>query len=134
MSIGLLLITHNDIGSSLLETATKMLGFCPLQTETIAVTHEADLDLLRRQARNMALQLDRGDGVLILTDMFGATPSNIARDLQSPGGTQVLAGVNLPMLIRVLNYAGLNLKEVVEKALSGGRAGVMACPPPETKS
>ena len=62
MSVGLLLITHNDLGSALLETATKMLGSCPLLAETLAVTESVDLDLLRAQSRRMLEDLNRGQG------------------------------------------------------------------------
>jgi PTS system ascorbate-specific IIA component len=70
-------------------------------------------------------QLDQGDGVLVLTDIYGSTPSNIASHLSSRPGVQVVAGLNLPMLLRVLNYARLDLATLAEKAVSGGREGVV---------
>jgi PTS system ascorbate-specific IIA component len=127
MSVSLLLITHNELGSSLLETATKMLGNCPLLTEALAVTQGCDPDLLRSQARRMVTDLDRGDGVLVMADMYGSTPSNIASALRRPGRVAVVAGVNLPMLVRVLNYPHLDLAALTEKALSGGRDGIISC-------
>jgi PTS system ascorbate-specific IIA component len=127
MSVALLLITHNDLGSVLLETATKMLGHCPLLTETLAVTEHSDPDLLAVQSRRMLEDLDGGQGVLVLADMFGATPSNIATRLRRPGRVSVVAGINLPMLVRVLNYPQLDLKALTEKALTGGRDGVVSC-------
>ena len=127
MSVGLLLITHNDLGSALLETATKMLGSCPLLAETLAVTERVDLDLLRAQSRRMLEDLNRGQGVLVLTDMFGSTPANVATGLQQEGTVAVVAGVNLPMLVRLLNYPQLELQALSEKALSGGRDGVISC-------
>ena len=127
MSVGLLLITHNDLGSALLETATKMLGSCPLLAETLAVTERVDLDLLRAQSRRMLEDLNRGQGVLVLTDMFGSTPANVATGLQQEGAVAVVAGVNLPMLVRLLNYPQLELQALSEKALSGGRDGVISC-------
>jgi PTS system mannose-specific IIA component len=130
MSVGLLLITHDELGSSLVETATKMLGRCPLLTETLAVTLDGDPDILQLQARRMLEDLDQGEGVLVLTDMYGATPSNIANRLLEVERVAVVAGVNLPMLVRVLNYADLNLAGLTEKAHSGGRDGVLLCRPP----
>ncbi len=128
MSVGLLLITHNDLGSTLLETTTKMLGSCPLLVETLAVTERTDLDLLRAQSRRMLEDLCwRTQGVLVLTDMFGSTPANIATGLQQEGAVAVVAGVNLPMLVRVLNYPQLDLQALIEKAISGGRGGVISC-------
>ncbi len=128
MSVGLLLITHNDLGSTLLETATKMLGSCPLLVETLAVTERTDLDLVRAQSRRMLEDLCwRAHGVLVLTDMFGSTPANIATGLQQEGTVAVVAGVNLPMLVRVLNYPQLDLQALIEKAVTGGRDGVISC-------
>lgn len=127
MSVGLLLITHNDIGASLLETATRMLGRCPLRAETLAVTDDDARDLLALEAQRMASDLDSGQGVLVLTDLFGASPANIANALDARGGLCVLSGVNLSMLVRVLNYPDLPLAAIAEKALSGGREGVLTC-------
>jgi PTS system ascorbate-specific IIA component len=127
MSVGLLLITHNNLGSDLLETATKMLGQCPLQARTLAVTLSADPDLLLERAQRLLEGLNRGPGVLVLTDMFGSTPANIATALCREGEVAVVAGLNLPMLVRVLNYPQLELPALVEKALSGGHDGVVFC-------
>jgi PTS system ascorbate-specific IIA component len=124
VSVGLLIITHNTIGSALLETATKMLGACPLRAETLEITEDMERDLLLGQARAMAAGLDSGEGVLVLTDLYGSTPANIANALAGEG-VRVLAGVNLPMLVRVLNYAALPLPELADKGLSGGRDGVL---------
>lgn len=128
MSVGLLLITHNQIGSSLLETTTRILGGCPVRAEALDVPEETNSDLLRLQARRMAERLDTGEGVLVLTDLFGSTPANIANGLQEYDGIRVLTGVNLPMLVRVLNYPTLGLGEMTAKALSGGKDGVLLCP------
>jgi mannose PTS system EIIA component len=127
MSVGLLLITHNGIGDALLETATAMLGRCPLRAETLAVPTDPQRDLLESQARLVADRLDAGDGVLVLTDIFGSTPANIANTLKEHGGCYVLAGVNLPMLVRVLNYPALPVEQMAAKALSGGKDGVILC-------
>ncbi len=127
MSVGVLLITHTELGSALLETATKMLGHCPLVVETLAVTLDSEPELLQSQADSMVNDLDQGNGVLVLSDMFGSTPSNIACRLIKDHQVKVVAGINLPMLVRVLNYADLDLDALAEKALSGGSTGVMNC-------
>lgn len=127
MSVGLLLITHNTIGSALLETATNMLGHCPLLTETLAVVPDSDPSELRGQAEAMLEDLNQGDGVLILTDMYGSTPSNIATSLGKHGRVAVISGVNLPMLVRLLNYPHLGMETLVSKALSGGCDGILRC-------
>jgi PTS system ascorbate-specific IIA component len=127
MSVGLLLITHNEIGAALLTTVTRMLGSCPLRARALAVTDEADRDALSATAEGLVTELDEGDGVLVLTDIFGSSPANIAGSLQVRPQVLALAGVNLPMLVRVFNYPGLPLEALADKALSAGQAGVMTC-------
>ncbi|ESQ08115.1 MAG TPA: PTS fructose transporter subunit IIA [Chromatiaceae bacterium] len=127
MSVGLLLITHNHIGTELLTTATRMIGTCPLAATAMVVSESDDLDRLRAQAQQYTEALDQGAGVLVLTDLFGSTPSNIAVGLYNNPRVQVLSGVNLPMLVRILNYHELSLTELAEKALSGGRDGLFVC-------
>ena len=127
MPVGLLIITHSHIGEQLLETAKTVLDVCPLQTAHLVVPELCDPENLLQQARRSYHELDRGDGVLVLTDMYGSTPSNIANRLLEESNVQVVAGINLPMLVRVLNYPSLNLHELVNKALSGGHDGILLC-------
>jgi PTS system ascorbate-specific IIA component len=72
--------------------------------------------------------LDQGDGVLILTDIFGATPSNIACKLLEPGRVQGVSGVNLPMLIKALSYREQPMETLIEKALGGANEGIVRMP------
>ena len=128
MSVGLLIITHNRVGNELLDTATSMLGICPLGTRVLRVSGNTDPDALVAQAQRLIAELNQGEGVLVLTDVYGSTPSNIANRLRDGGGkVVVVAGVNLPMLIRVLNYPNLSLSDLANKALSGGRDGILLC-------
>jgi PTS system mannose-specific IIA component len=127
MSVALLLITHNDIGSALLKTARVILEGCPLRAETLSVSVDSHRDQIAAEARALAERLDEGDGVLVLTDLFGSTPANVATALRERQGCYVLTGVNLPMLVRVLNYPSLSVDKMAEKALSGGREGVLIC-------
>lgn len=129
MSIGLLLITHNNIGAELLGTATVMLGRCPLEAEMLAITADCDPEQQCRRAQEIIERLDQEDGVLILTDMYGSTPSNIACAMQEKNHVEVVAGINLPMLVRVLNYPNLDLSASAEKAKNGGHTGIMPCQP-----
>ena len=128
MSVGLLIITHGDIGRSLLDTAVVVMGTCPLQTETLGIPMASDPDQQLERAQQYLQQLEQGDGVLILTDLYGSTPSNIACKLRN-NKVAVITGLNLPMLIRVFNYPTLNLHELAEKAMGGGREGVIPCMP-----
>jgi len=128
MTVGLIVITHNQIGSTLLETATSMLGSNPMPVEVIPVTTGSDPEHLLQLARDKLDQLSQGDGIIVLTDMYGSTPSNIATRLcDYSDKVVVIAGVNLPMLVRLLNYPNLNLEQLVDKAMSGGQDGILLC-------
>ncbi|EHQ51365.1 MULTISPECIES: PTS sugar transporter subunit IIA [Ectothiorhodospira] len=127
MSVGLLIITHNHIGEDLLSTARSMMGSIPLETRCLAVSQSGDPDILLDRAIDLYQRLNQGDGVLVLTDMYGSTPSNIANRLLQQPKVQVIAGINLPMLVRVLNYPNLRLHELVNKAISGGHDGILLC-------
>jgi len=129
MSIGLLLITHDGIGASLLQTMIGMFGGCPLRVENLPIPNDSNVAAMKAEAARLAASLNNGDGVLVLTDMFGSTPGRIATSLSEEGQVNVLAGVNLPMLVRIFNYAQLDLQQITEKALEGGRNCVIACCP-----
>jgi PTS system ascorbate-specific IIA component len=130
MSVGLCLISHDRIGEALLDTAVSMLGGQPLPAAVIAVTSASDPAQVLAQAREAVRALDQGDGVIVLTDMFGSTPSNIATALKRDNErVTVIAGVNLPMLVRLMNYPRLGIAQLKDKALSGGREGIFSCGP-----
>jgi len=122
--IGVLIVAHGALGEALIHGASHVLGKRPLQVQQLGVTIHDDPEAILPQARELARQLDSGDGVLVLTDILGATPSNIATRLLKPGRIEGVSGASLPMLIRTLTYRDEPLDAVVEKALSGGRAGV----------
>ncbi|MFP4062575.1 MAG: PTS sugar transporter subunit IIA [Halochromatium sp.] len=127
MSVAVLLITHNRIGAELLETATRMFGGCPLAALAIDVHEQDDPDQLRLHIQQCAERLDDGGGLLVLTDLYGSTPANVTDALRQRRQVRVLSGVNLPMVVRVLNYRQLELSALADKALSGGRDGVLGC-------
>lgn len=125
--IGLFLITHGSYGEALIQCACHVLNKRPRQIVQLGVSGQDDpLDLLP-VAQQWLQVADAGDGVLILTDIFGATPSNLALKLCEPGRVEGVAGVNLPMLLRTLTYREREtLPGLVTRAVSGGRDGVMA--------
>ncbi len=127
MNIGLLLITHDEIAISMLRAAVNMFGRCPLRVETLSVKNDTKVEALEHCARHLAKSLDDGAGVLVLTDMYGSTPGNIAAKLITEGRINVLAGLNLPMLAKVFNYAQEDLDKVTEKAREGATNCVVAC-------
>ncbi|MDT8384530.1 MAG: PTS sugar transporter subunit IIA [Gammaproteobacteria bacterium] len=128
MTIGVLLINHQPLGQAMLDVSMKTLGVCPLAVQVLDVPLDADPDQLASEAQRMVAALDSGDGVLILTDLCGSTPANIACRLSGRQRVMVVAGLNLPMLMRVFNYPELRLIDIVERALDGGRQGVMLMP------
>lgn len=126
--IGILLITHGTLGESLIHTAIHVLNKRPARLKQIGVTAQDDPLLLLPQAQAAVRELNDGSGVLILTDMFGGSPSNIASKLIVSGKVEAVAGVNLPMLIRALTYRERSLNVMLTKAVSGGCEGVMRVP------
>lgn len=123
--IGILIIAHGALGETLIHCASHVLAKRPLRVRQVGVTMHDDPEAILPQAQDLVHQLDSGGGVLILTDILGATPSNIATRLLVPGRVEVIAGVNLPMLIRALTYREESLKRVTAKAISGGTEGVV---------
>src|SRR3990170_8257780 len=126
--IGILIITHGTLGESLIHCASHVLNKRPPRLQQLGVTAQDDPAMLMPQARALLKELDAGDGVLILTDIYGGTPSNMASKLLVPGKIEAVAGVNLPMLIRVLTYRDRELPVIVTKAISGGCEGVLRVP------
>ncbi|MFM9913007.1 MAG: PTS sugar transporter subunit IIA [Methylophilaceae bacterium] len=123
--IGILIVTHGGLGDSLVHCVTHVLGSKPPLLEQLGISMEDDPVVMLPQAQGLVKSLDRGAGVLVLSDIYGATPCNIVCRLMQPGVVEGVAGVNLPMLIRALSYRHLALDVVVEKAIAGGVAGVI---------
>ncbi len=127
MTVNILLISHDNIGQTLLDASINTLGFCPLTAEVLSIPNNCDPEKKIENARAKVLELNQGEGVLILTDIYGSTPSNIACALSNDADVRVISGLNLPMLIRVLNYPNLDIDELVYKAVTGGKEGIMEC-------
>ena len=123
--IGLLIVTHGEIGTSLLDSASQILGARPQQVATLSVWRHDDPDDLVLRARELLDGIDAGDGVLILTDIFGATPGNVVSRLLHDGRVEGVSGVSLPMLLRVLTGRNGSIAAAVQRALSGGTEGLV---------
>lgn len=128
--IGILLITHGPLGQNLAETARNMLGALSLPTDSISVGRDDDPDERLQFTQRATQALDQGDGVLLLTDAFGSTPSNVANQVANSLNYRVVAGVNLPMLVRIYNYPELSLDDIVNSAVEAGRQGILPCTEP----
>ena len=123
--IGILLITHGTFGESLIQNICHVLNKRPPLIGQLGVAAQDDpLDILP-MAKMLLKEADEGDGVLILTDILGATPANLALKLLDPGRIECVAGVSLPMLLRALTYRKSGMETLIKKAISGGHDGVI---------
>ena len=127
--IGILIIAHDTLGDSLVQAVTHVLGSRPPQFEAFAVRAGDDPLLLLPRAREAVRRLDDGDGVLVVSDIFGATPCNLACKLLQAGRVEGMAGANLPMLVRAFTYRTRGMETLLKKAVSGGCDGVMRIEP-----
>jgi mannose PTS system EIIA component len=123
--IGILIIAHDTLPESLVKAVTHVLGTRPPQFETLSVLASDDPLNLLPAARERVRSLDTGEGVLIFSDIYGATPCNLAGKLLVPGRVEVIAGVNLPMLVRAFTYRVKGMDTLIKKAISGGCDGVL---------
>jgi mannose PTS system EIIA component len=119
--IGILLITHNGLGDSLVDCVRHVMGSVPPKLRVLSVVGDDDPQEKESAGRELLAELDTGEGVLILSDLFGATPCNIGMRLSQPGRVVTVSGVNLPMLLRVISYSNKSLQDVANKAVEGGR-------------
>lgn len=123
--IGILIVAHGALGESLIQCATHVMGSRPVLLEQFGIDMHDDPATLLPVMQKVVRALDEGDGVLILSDIYGATPCNIVSKLVKQNSVEGIAGVNLPMLVRALTYRNGDLTKLAEKALSGGQEGVI---------
>lgn len=129
---GLLVIAHAPLASALKQVAEHTFPHCALQLRVLDVTPDMGADEVESQARAL-IQASGHEQTLVLTDVYGATPSNAALRLQTEQ-VKVVAGVNVPMLWRSLCYAGEGLDALLQRATQGGTQGIVcdqpsSCPP-----
>lgn len=122
--IGLLIVAHGNLGESLIDCATHVLGKRPEALSALDLRVCEDPAEMVAMARQALAALDSGEGVLVLTDIYGATPCNALCSLIEPGRVELVAGVNLPMLLKALNYRNEGLPGLVDRAMQGGHNGV----------
>jgi mannose PTS system EIIA component len=122
--VGILLITHAPLGKAFIEAATHVFRGVPEHLESLDVVADQDPEEVRRLAREAIARIDDGAGVLVLTDIIGATPCNCTLAFCVPGKVEVVAGVSLPMLLRAISYRHNTLDSVAEMALAGGQRGM----------
>jgi PTS system mannose-specific IIA component len=123
--IGILLITHDTLGEALLQCACHVLNKRPEQLLQLGVAAGDDPNDLLPLAKQMLKLVDTGEGVLVLTDIYGASPSNLTGKLLQAGKIEGVAGVNLPMLLRAITYRDKGMETLLSRATGGGRDGVL---------
>ena len=122
--IGLLIVTHCDLGKEFLNAAEFIVGRIEA-AEVVSITQTSDSEKIRKMIEDKISILDKGQGVLILTDMFGGTPSNLSLSFLKEEMVEVLTGVNLPMVISVAqNRSDMELGEMAEKAQEAGKMSI----------
>lgn len=122
--IGLLIVTHCDLGKEFLNAAEFIVGSMDA-VEVVSITQTSDSEEIRKIIEDKMAILNKGEGVLILTDMFGGTPSNISLSFLKEEMVEVLTGVNLPMVISIAqNRMNLGLNELAEKAQEAGKMSI----------
>lgn len=122
--IGVLIVTHGPLGGDLIDAVAHVLGAKPLSLEALDVSSRAEPIDVQAMITQRMQALDAGDGVLVLTDIYGATPSNCVCRSLAPGHAAGVTGVNLPMLLKVMTYRRLPLGQLAAMAAAGGQEGI----------
>jgi len=123
MTTGVLLVTHEGIGSTMLQIARQILNTTFEHIDFLEVGFDANTLELTKALENKLSQLEQGSGVLILSDLIGATPCNLASSI-THHNTAVITGLNMPMLIRAYNYHERPLHELARIAREGAQNGI----------
>lgn len=123
--IGLLILAQSDFGAGMLRAVEHTLGRKPPQLEAVAINYSQTPEQIENTIEQYLNKVNLGDGVLFLADIYGATHTNVACRRLQRGRIELITGVNLPMLLRVLNYRDLGMDDLIDKALSGGCGGIV---------
>jgi PTS system ascorbate-specific IIA component len=123
--IGILLVSHEPLGTALLHCTRHIFGRLPVQLAALDVVPDENPDNAFQAARALLARINDGSGAIVLTDVFGATPARIAERLHEPERVEVLAGVNLPVLIKALSHRRLPLTELVERLVEAGQQAIV---------
>lgn len=127
--IGVMVVSHEPLGTALIHCTRHIYGRLPVQLAALDVIPDEDPDQAYSAAIELLARINDGSGVVVLTDLFGATPSRIAARLAQPHKVVVLAGVNLPMLVKVLNNRRMPVEELVDTLLSSAQGAILQIKP-----
>jgi PTS system ascorbate-specific IIA component len=123
--VGILLLAHAPLASAFISAAAHVFKVCPDCIEALDVRADQDPAEVRRLADAAVQRLERGAGVLVITDVMGGTPSNCTKGMAREGKVEVIAGLSLPMLLRAITYRSDTLAVMAEMALAGGQSGAV---------
>ncbi len=118
--LGIVLVAHNNFAEAIKQVAEHVVGSLP-DVECVSVRPEDDIDLKRQEIQRAIQKVDNKKGVVLLTDMFGGTPSNLAISLLDEGKVEVVSGMNVPMLVKLLRLRKKTLSEAIREAAESGR-------------
>ncbi len=123
--IGIVVLAEKDLAAGLVSAAVRTLGSPPPGLQTVAVDYTSAPEVISESIHAAIQQADYGRGVLLLADIYGATHTNLACRQLERGRIELVTGVNLPMLLKALNYRHLSMDDLIDKALSGGSGGIV---------
>ncbi len=123
--IGIVIVTHSHLGDALIDAAEFIIGTRPDTMVSVSINLNENVDKLREKIAEGIKKVDQKKGVLILTDMFGGTPSNLSYSFLEEGRVEVISGVNLPILIKALNtQEKMELGELAESLEAFGKKSI----------
>jgi len=123
--IGLLILAHKNLGAGLIAAVEHTLGKRPPQLDSVELDFAESPERIDETLGDCLRKVDSGEGTLILADVYGATHTNVACRRLQRGRIELVTGVNLPMLLRLLNYRHMGMDDLIDKALSGGCGGIV---------
>ncbi|HOA92560.1 MAG TPA: PTS sugar transporter subunit IIB [Quisquiliibacterium sp.] len=123
--IGILVVSHEPLGTALIHCTRHIFGRMPAQLAALDVIPDEDPEAALSAARELIMRINDGSGVLVLTDIFGATPSRIAMRLAEPHRIAVIAGVNLPLLVKALNNRRGPLDEIAQLVIGSAKNAIL---------
>ncbi len=123
--IGIVVVSHANLGSTLIETVEFILGSSQDNLTSVSINIQENPDVLRKKIKKGILEVSSENGVIILTDMFGGTPSNLSYSFLEEGKVEVISGVNLPILLKaVTSRSKMNMETLTSALVEHGKKSI----------